>query len=185
MDKKLRVPSNPTENETSESGSNPRPKLIFVNLPFLQETSQKVQGSILGFLKKFDPDHKKFKVIFVDKCCKLRDCFKFKDRTPNYLASNCVYKLNCSCGLSYVGQTERNIYLRMEEHSKTQGSGLSAVGHHLADNPDHTVDFQNPEILGHSTNIYKRLVKEALFIQQHNPELNVQSETRKLYLFNV
>ena len=73
----------------------------------------------------------------------------------------------------------------MEEHAKTTGALLTAVGQHLAENPDHTVDFDNLEILGCSPYIHKRAIKEALYIQMHNPSLNVQTETKKLYLFNV
>ena len=127
----------------------------------------------------------KFKIIFIDKCTKVKDCFHFKDRTPDYLRSNCVYHITCSCGMSYVGQTERNIKIRMDEHSKTSGANLSAVGRHLSENPDHTVDFGEPKVLGYCTYKRKRLIKESLFIQELNPELNIQAETKRLFLFNV
>ena len=63
---------------------------------------------------------------------------------------NCVYHIKCSCGASYVGHTERNVYLRMAENSKTSGVNLSTVGRHLSENPDHTVDFEPPDVLGYS-----------------------------------
>ena len=50
---------------------------------------------------------------------------------------------------------------------------------------DHTVDFDNPDILGYCTNTYKRRIKEALFIKDFDPQLNVQTETKKLFVFNV
>ena len=183
-------------NHTSSSGttneapvetemSNSKPKLIYVNLPFLKETSLKIKKTIFGFLKKIDPEQKKFKIIFIDKCTKVRSCFRIKDKLPIKFKSNCVYKIKCSCGHTYIGHTARNVYLRMEDHSKITGSLLTSVGQHLAENPDHTVDFNNPEILGCSPYVQKRLIKEALYIQTHNPELNIQTETKKLYLFNV
>ena len=73
----------------------------------------------------------------------------------------------------------------MEEHAKTEGAGLSAVGEHLRANPDHTVDFQSPKVLDTSPYHYKLLIKEALHIQQHKPSLNSQVMSKKLYVFNV
>ena len=74
---------------------------------------------------------------------------------------------------------------RMEEHARTSGSGLSAVGEHLKANPDHTVDFQSPDILGASPYRSKLLIKEALYIQQYQPSLNEQVFSKKLFIFNV
>ena len=165
--------------------SSAKPKLIFVNLPFIKETSVKIKKSILGFLKRIDPNQKKVKVVFIDKCTKVRSFFRIKDKMPLKFKSNCIYKISCSCNGSYVGHTARNAYSRMEDHAKTTGSCLSAVGQHLLENPDHTVDFENPEILGCSPYYNKRVIKEALYIQKFNPTLNVQTETKKLLLFNV
>ena len=171
----------PVETETASR----KPKLIYVNLPFLNETSAKIKKTILGFLRRIDPNQQKFKIIFVDKCSKLRHYFQLKDKLPLKFRSNCIYKLKCSCGKCYIGHTTRNAYLRMEDHAKITGSLLTAVGQHLLENPEHTVDFENPEILGYSPYFNKRIIKEALYIQSHNPALNIQTETKKLILFNV
>ena len=164
----------PVETETSPR----KPKLIYVNLPFLNETSAKIKKSILGFLRCIDPNQQKFKVIFIS-------YFQIKDKLPLKFRSNCIYKLKCSCGKCYVGHTARNVYLRMEDHAKITCSLLTAVGQHLLENPEHTIEIENPEILGYSPYFSKRIIKEALYIQNHNPALNVQTETKKLLLFNV
>ena len=161
------------------------PRRIYCCLPYLDATSLKVQKSIKGFLRKFDPLGTKFKIIFIDKCTKLENIFKFKDNGPQLMRNNVVYKLDCSCGASYIGQTERNLYSRMDEHAKVVGSSISTVGQHLVDNPGHTVDVKNPAILGWSPYKHKLLLKEALYIQEHQPSLNVQVEAKKLLIFNV
>ena len=101
------------------------------------------------------------------------------------MRSNLIYKISCSCGKKYIGQTGRNLYTRMDEHSKTDGASLTAVGEHISENPDHSVNLANPDVLGYSPYFWKRLFKESLFIQSERPELNVQRETKKLFLFNT
>ena len=99
--------------------------------------------------------------------------------------NNVVYKLVCSCGAIYIGETERNLAVRLEEHAKVTGSNLSAVGLHLAAHPDHTVDMTEPGILGSSNYRSKLLIKEALYIQEHRPILNIQVDAKKLCVFNT
>ena len=158
---------------------------MFCRLPYFEGTSAKVQKTIRGFFRKYDPDGLKLKLIFLDNCSYLGNFFNFKDKGPLLMRSNVVYNLKCSCGAEYVGETERNLIDRMEEHSKTSGAGLTAVGEHLKNNPDHTVDFQTPRVLGSSPYHSKLLIKEALYIQQVKPVLNEQVFSKKLFIFNV
>ena len=101
------------------------------------------------------------------------------------MRSNVVYRVTCTCGAKYIGQTRRNIYTRMEEHAKTSGSGLTAVGQHISENAGHTVNTDDPDILACSPYFSTLILKESLFIQKEDPSLNVQRDTRCLYLFKV
>ena len=65
---------------------------------------------------------------------KLQSWFSVKDRQALLNRFNIVYKLTCSCGASYIGQTQRNLENRIEEH---RTSLSSAVCRHLQANPDH------------------------------------------------
>ncbi|CAK1581428.1 unnamed protein product [Parnassius mnemosyne] len=61
-----------------------------------------------------------------------------------------VYKLDCECGLSYIGQTKRSIKTRVKEHIadvKNRRSGKSAVCEHVQDRPRHYIRFDRPQIL--------------------------------------
>ena len=93
-----------------------------------------------------------------------------------------VYKLTCSCGASYIGQTQRNLINRIEEH---RTSHSSAVCRHLQANPDHRVDFHNPEIIGSDNNGRRLQILESLLIQEHRPELNANIPSMPLYIFNL
>ena len=161
------------------------PRVVYCKLPYLEGTSLKVQKTIRGFLRKFDPNETRIKLVFVDKVTYVEDFFSFKDKGPSIMRNNVVYHLKCDCGAQYIGETERNLIDRMEEHAKVSGAGLSAVGEHLKANPDHTVNFQSPDILGASPYRSKLLIKEALYIQQYQPSLNEQMFSKKLFIFNI
>ena len=49
--------------------SNLKPKVVFLNLPYLEDTTAKVRGTIMGFFKRYDPLGRKLKVIILCKCC--------------------------------------------------------------------------------------------------------------------
>ena len=113
---------------------------------------------------------------------KLQSWFSIKDRQALPNRFNVVYKLTCSCGASYIGQTQRNLINRIEEH-RTLLSSL--VSRHLQSNPDHRVDFHNPEVTG-SDNSWRRLqILESLLIQEHKPELNANMPSIPLCIFNL
>ena len=79
-----------------------------------------------------------------------------------------------------------NVYLktRLEEHNPIT-FGKSDVTDHLQENPHHTIDFHNPLILAQETNWRKLRIKETLYIQKLQPQLNSDEASHPLYLFNV
>jgi len=100
---------------------------------------------------------------------KLLIWFSIKDRQALLNHYNVVYRLTSSCGASYIGKMQRNLINRIEEH---RTSFSSSVCRHLQTNPDHRVDFHNPEVIG-SNNCWRRLqILESLLIQEHKLELN-------------
>jgi len=81
---------------------------------------------------------------------KLQSWFSIKDRQALPNRFNAVYKLTCSCGASYIGQKQRNLINRTEEH---RTSLCSSVCRHLQANPDDDrIDFHNPEVIGSDNN---------------------------------
>ena len=101
------------------------------------------------------------------------------------MRANVIYKIACSCGQMYIGETRRNVYTRMAEHAKTSGTNINVVGQHPADNHGHSANTANPDVLVNSSYNFKRKIKEALFIQSIKPELNKLVEHKKLFLFNI
>jgi len=112
---------------------------------------------------------------------KLQSCFFGKDRQALLNRFNIVYKLTCSCGASYIGQTQCNLINRIEEH---RTSLSSSVCRHLQANPDHRVDFHNPEVIG-SDNWRRLQITESLLIHEHKPELNGNIPSMPRCIFNL
>ena len=93
---------------------------------------------------------------------KLGQFFHHKEKQPLLLLllhTNVVYRLKCSCGSSYIGQTRRNIKSRMEEHNPdAKFSYKTDDTKHLLDNPEHTIDFEHPEVLASASNLKELLI---------------------------
>ena len=96
--------------------------------------------------------------------------------------SGIVYKLTCSCGSTYIGQTRRNLLSRIKENATSE---KSEVCKHLLQNPSHHVDFNTPMILGSENDTARLLILESLFIQEQTPDLNNDSQSIPLMIFNT
>jgi len=86
------------------------------------------------------------------------DHFKYKDKQAHLERCNVVYKLKCSCGQACIGQTQRNLKFRLNEHNHLRSNHQSTdVINHLYPYPGHFMDFKNPEILASAFN-YRELI---------------------------
>ncbi|XP_047020588.1 uncharacterized protein LOC124630667, partial [Helicoverpa zea] len=85
-----------------------------------------------------------------------------------------VYKLECDCGLSYIGQTKRSIGTRVKEHIadvKHRRSRQSAVCEHTLDKAQHYIRFDKPQVLARENRFLPRMIREAIEIKKH-PNFN-------------
>ena len=99
------------------------------------------------------------------------------------MKSGIVYKLTCSCGSTYIGQTRRNLLCRIKDHAASE---KTEVCKHLLQNPSHRVDFNTPTILGSENDTARLLILESLFIQEQTPDLNNDSQSSSpLMIFNT
>ena len=89
---------------------------------------------------------------------------------PKHLQSVVVYKIKCTCGKVYIGETGQCIKTRFDEHIKTSGTNITEVGKHLACSPTCTISFEDVSILAYEHRIRKRciLLLESLYIQDFN-----------------
>ena len=141
----------------------------------------KVRGSIRKGLSG------KFELIFSNSYSKLTQKFGFKDRQPKHLKHDLVYEITCSCGRRYIGETCRALKTRFDEHMKTSGSGMTEVGKHLSSSPTCKITFEQCRVLTFESNMYRRKIKESLFIQQYDDGslINDKLASVPLFLFNL
>ena len=98
------------------------------------------------------------------------------------MKSKIVNKLTCSCGSNYIGQTRCNLLSTIKEHATSE---KSEVCKHLLQNPSHLLDFNTPTILGSENDTARLLILESLFIQEQTPDLNNDSQSCPLMIFNT
>ena len=158
----------------------PLKKKILICLTFLAALSVQIRNELKSFLHKHTDD--KASLYIVDALSKIGENFRFKDKQPLLMKSGIVYKLTCSCGSTYIGQTRRNLLIRIKEHVTSE---KSEVCKHLLLNPSHRVDFNTPTILGSENDTARMLILESLFIQEQTPDLNSDSQSSLLMILNT
>ena len=122
---------------------------------------------------------------------RLKNYFRFKDRVPETLQSNCVYKFKCvSCTASYCGKTYRHMKVQVSEYQglsprtgkRVKGTLSTSVRDHMLA-CDHIVTWEDFSIIGRKSNHYLLETKESLFIKRDNPSLNRNKYSQELFLF--
>ena len=91
-----------------------------------------------------------------------------KDKTDPLEKSGVMYHIKCNdCPDDYVGETERILNARFQEHYRPS----SSVGHHV-DYRRHSIDEGSVSVLHQETDWFRRGVAEAIHIQREAPTLN-------------
>ena len=96
-----------------------------------------------------------------------------KDRRPR-LETSGVYKIPCSCGKAYIGETGRKISTRIKEHQRCAKYGhftQSALAEHWMET-GHSVQYDKATMLAPSQGYFARKHREALEILKHPDNLN-------------
>ena len=120
--------------------------------------------------------------ILANKC--IRSMFKpfslvkhrirsLKDSKDTLLQSG-VYKIECSCGVPYIGETRRAIKTRLKEHGvdiQHDRVAKSALGEHSSTTKHH-ICLEKAQVLCHEDNFFRRKIKEAIEIGNHPWNLN-------------
>ena len=91
---------------------------------------------------------------------------KVKDTLPPGKQSNVVYRIPCSCGQVYIGETKRRLETRLKEHRDACERGMmekSDVAEHAWEH-HHSIHWEETTILDHGRG-QELLVKEAFHIQ--------------------
>ena len=101
-----------------------------------------------------------------------------KDKTKKELISGPIYHISCEgskasgCQASYIGETERTLKARFQEHCRPSSSTSEVCRHINRDYPGHAVSLSNTRILDREPRWFERGVKEAIHIRANKPSLN-------------
>ena len=105
-----------------------------------------------------------------------------KDSTKILEKPNVVYKLECEkCNASYVGETERALMFRVEEHKNDiQNCNYNkVVPMHCTNN--HKINPEKAKTLGVETNTSKHFISEMINIHLQEFPLNLKEDTEGLH----
>ncbi len=107
---------------------------------------------------------------------KIGDLFTaHRGRAPLSKTQDCVYCMVCSCGLQYIGETNRNLKVRLSEHLLP--SSNSTLSNHLfpglnrVRDPNHQLVAANTLILAREKNMLKRKITESHCVEHKAAKL--------------
>ena len=147
---------------------------ILVDVPYCAE-NERMSKHFLQKLKSFLSVDCTIVIRWITK--KVRNLFNLKSKNPHQACK--IYEGTCSCGVSYVGETKRNVEVRWSEHNDARKA--SEPSKHLYNNPTHSYTWKI--IMNAPQNYRVRKNLEASFIAWKAPELNNQVDSKKLILF--
>ena len=150
---------------------------IYLKLPYMNsENNKSLKTELSDLLGKYYPQID-LRILFMNNNSVGR-FFNYKDRIPDFLQSNIVYKYSCpQCSETYVGESSRHMYTRIAEHrGVSPRTGLPCINpksniyKHFLDS-GHIVSPTAFSIL-HSENTSSLKVIESIYIHKLHPSLN-------------
>ena len=125
---------------------------------------------------------------------RLSHILKFKDLISSDLNSHVLYHFNCStCNAGYIRETRVHYKITQCQHlgisaftrNPVMGWGLpTAVNKHMSKNKC-VCSLSDFQIIGREDDYHRRLIKESLFINLYNYELNKQQNSTELFPFSA
>ena len=151
----LPPPQDAEESLETEPQEEDRPPLVM--LPYVAGVSEDIRR----VCRKFD-----MRVVFKSGRTLRTMLTKVKDTLPTEKHSRVVYRVPCSCGQVYIGETVRRLETRMKEHQDACRRGMverSAIAEHAWEN-QHPIKWEETEIVDQARRPKELLLKEALHI---------------------
>ena len=97
-----------------------------------------------------------------------------KDKDEPSDRRGAVYKIKCcDCQATYIGETGRNLNVRLTEHKRATRNG--DINNHIAEHhlkTNHRIDWDSAECVTYSTDYYQRITLESWFTKLEQTPLN-------------
>jgi len=163
-------------------------QIKYLRLPFLGHISYQIRKELTSILEKSCPNLT-FRFVFSNNYT-IGSFFNYKDRLPDSLCSDIVYKFTCPvCLDGYIGSTSRNLKIRISEHRgmsyrtniQLLKPSFSTVREHSLES-DHRYKEEDFKILYRARTANELRIAESLLIYKHKPVLNNQESAISLYM---
>ena len=171
---------------------NPKPmittvqkEILYVKLPFLGSATEKSLPQLRSMLYRYYPQLE-FRFHF-ESALSIGSFFRGKDRIPDELKSNIVYKYTCdTCQASYVGSSTKQAKVRFSQHLgisprtmlPLNSPPFSSIRNHCYDQ-NHRIKISNFSIICTSKFSDIRTL-ESLYIHNLKPTLNLDQSASQL-----
>ena len=164
----IRSSSKPPRQDMEATGALPleeehRPPLVM--LPYTEGVSEDVKR----VCRKFG-----MKVVFRSGQSLRSMLTKVKDPLMIEKQAKVAYRVPCSCGEAYIGETVRRLETRVKEHRDACQKGAlekSALAEHAWMN-HHPIKWEEVSVIDRARTAKELLVKEAIHIRLNHPSLN-------------
>ena len=98
-----------------------------------------------------------------------------KKRLPEEKKRSVVYQVPCKgCDQVYIGETKRNLKIRLAEHRQAvrRGDDKNGIAVHVQ-KCNHSIDWEGAIVEQVITKYWKRRTAEAILIRQQSPIMNL------------
>ena len=147
------------------------PKQQYLTVPYIKKVSEKFSKNITKNLETIGIN---IKVAF--RTSKVGNYFSLKEKINKLYRSCIVYKFQCPGDLDtqYIGETERQLFVRIKEHTKPTNSAVFSHIEQCRICQNHNDIFNCFEVIKFCKNRNILLAVEAIMIKKLKPKLNHQ-----------
>ena len=134
-------------------------------LPYIQGLSEKITKTCRRF---------NIKTAFTSRPTLRNLLCHVKGKPPPEARLGIVYGVPCNCGRTYIGETGRCLSVRIQEHKRAVRilDTRNTLATHIAEFPDHSIEWEKSSIKEYESNWYRRKVKEGIWIKMTENNLN-------------
>ena len=124
---------------------NQEPPVSTMSIRYIEGLSEDIKQNARNF---------NIRTVFTPQRTLRQSLTQVKDQLPETLKAYMVYRITCSCGKAYIGETRSRLY-RPEKSVVTEHAWCS----------DHRIEWDTVEIVDTASKKMELLVKEAIHIQ--------------------
>ena len=158
------------ETITQDSQEENVQKQVYFVLPYTGRASEKLHKRVKNEMLQHN-----IALLAAYRTTKVGSYFSLKSRVPALFKANVLYKFQCPRdeNIHYIGETERQLFRRIEEHAKKQDS---AINEHIRQ----CIGCKAEKNIANSFDIFRNsttadiLSEEAICIKMFAPSLNIQ-----------